>query len=198
MAVSLRQQTFGGGSKEGENSRSEIERSVSPESHMLWKWAWSRGTWRVAGLSLNWVGLWEDVGLRPWACLRSGCAVGSDQWSSGAAWGPRTEGAHYARLPRGATHQSHTAELNDPPREWIRFECPISSQRIQTRTTEVLPPTPSFPGSNAGGVNSSNLQVERGAGGVQNKWSPPNFSPTWQVYRFEVLSSWWWEKLQMK
>lgn len=163
-------------------------------------------------------------GLRgfPWAGWACGRVLAWDhehawglgvQWavtqrSSGTAWGPRTEGAHYARLPGGATRQSHMAELNDPPREWIRFGCPISSQRIQTRTTEVLPPTPSFPkvlpptpsfpGSNAGGVNSSNLQVERGASGVQNKWSPSNFSPTWQVYRFEGLSSWWWEKLQMK
>ena len=50
---------------------------------MLWKWAWSHGAWRVAGLSLSGVGLWEGAGLRPWACLRSGCAVGSDpaeQW----------------------------------------------------------------------------------------------------------------------
>lgn len=102
-------------------------------------------------------------GLRgfPWAGWACGRVLAWDhehawglgvQWavtqrSSGTAWGPRTEGAHYARLPGGATRQSHMAELNDPPREWIRFGCPISSQRIQTRTTEVLPPTPSFPQS---------------------------------------------------
>ena len=135
---------------------------------MLWKWAWSRGAWRVAGLSLSQVGLWEGVGLRPWACLGSGCAVGSDLAEQWCRLRPQDWRSPRCQASWGShSHQSHTAELNDPPRERISFECPISSHRIQTRITAVLPPTPSFPGSNPGDVNSSNLQVEQGAGGLQ-------------------------------
>lgn len=176
---------------------------------MLWKWAWNHGAWRVAGLSLSGVGLWEGVGLRPWACLRSGCAVGSDPAEQWYRLRPKDWRSALCQASRGShLLKSHGRAEWSPERmdpfwmPYFKSEDPNTDHGSSTPYS-FLPPKfyplllPS-PGSNAGGVNSSNLQVERGASGVQNKWSPSNFSPTWQVYRFEGLSSWWWEKLQMK
>lgn len=118
---------------------------------------------RVSGLSLEGVVLWEGVGLRPWACLRSGCAAGSDPAGQWSRLRPKDWRSALCKASWGS--QSWMT----PEGERISFECPLSSQRIQTRTSAVLAPTPSFPRSDAGGVNSNNLQVERGAGGLQNE-----------------------------
>ena len=106
------------------------------ECRVLWKWAWSRGV-RVAGLSLDRVGLWEGVGLRPWAARGLGVQRAVTQRGSGAARGPRTEGARYARLPG--------AELSDPQENGSVLNG-SKPERIQTGTSAVLAPTPSFPG----------------------------------------------------
>lgn len=150
-------------------------------------------------------GCWPETMSMPevWVC--------SGQWPSGAVVPPEAQGLKERIMPgfpgeplAKVTWQSWMIPRENGSVLDALFQVrgskhgPRKFYPLLLPSPKVLPPTPSFPGSNAGGVNSSNLQVERGAGGVQNKWSPPNFSPAWQVYRFEVLSSWWWEKLQMK
>ena len=81
------------------------------------------------------------------------------QRGSGAARGPRTEGARYARLPG--------AELSDARENGSVLNG--SKPEDPNRDLGSSSPCSFLPGSNAGGVDSGNPQVERGASGPQKE-----------------------------
>lgn len=191
VAVNLRRQTFW---KENKEEGEQQERGTEIESPYALEIGMKHtcDAWRVGAFPEPGGPVGGSVGLRQWRATGSGCEVGSDPAEQWCRLRPRTE-----RPPMPGFLGEPLSQKSHSRAEWPRENGSVLNALFQAtgsnRTTAVLPPTPSFPGSTTGGVNSSNLQV-----GLENRpdYRAMSHQTSALLGRFtdaRIFSVWWWE-----